>query len=150
MNLDFDKNAHSMSLLRYQLIFCTNGCEDHFLTEEVAQLVHEYFWNYFHPLGKDHKYAHLNSIRIHPHYVEVEFQALPTLTLTTFINNLKSVTATHILKILPGINSSLWNRSYAILTKAHFTPMHLSFYLQQQETLAKNARLKKLQKKKAS
>ncbi|MCP4760996.1 MAG: IS200/IS605 family transposase [archaeon] len=135
-----------MSLLRYLCIFCTKNLKDIFITDDIRQTVRQNIWSIFNPKNKKRKDVEVISIFVYPNYVEINFQTNPTLELSKFINNLKSVSARNILKKMPQIRAEmagLWNNSYLLLTREQFVTNHIDTYLQKQWVKVKENKFKK-------
>ena len=103
------------SLLRYRVICCAkdmqNMFEDNKLEEEIEEAVKSFF--------ESLKTGEIISILTHNYYVEIDFQALPSVAPSDIVSKLKSSTSKKILKSNPAIKAKyagLWSNSYFIYT----------------------------------
>ncbi len=134
--VSLDKSNRSVSLLRYLLILTTKNITDLFKEEETHSAIREIIFEYF-TQTKGNK-VELISIFIHDYYIEINFQALPTINLSSFISNLKSISSRKYLKNHPDLKTNLggcWNKSYFIATREQMVSHHIKKYLKEQKSL---------------
>lgn len=131
MNYTIDKGCHSVYCIQFHLVFCVKYRRK-VLTDQISKRLKELVLEL--SIKADVKIIEQETDKDHIHIL---FASKPSITLSNFINSLKSVTSRMIRKEYPEVKKALWkdkfwSPSYFIASVGQVTLADVKKYVENQ------------------